>query len=266
MVYSNNAELNKYMGDAIRLADNLYTDLITQGLDNQGSKDKLISIYEKILKINVAVTRESLTSKDMASQLIGFYYDLTKAMVDTFEYLRKLTLNSVVDKEYIDNRFKKEINSLNDKAEDLEQKLYQKGIEIDDLLSDYNTLKDVDISKCVAPEQAEKVKALFTRWAIERREFQKQIEEKDDLINKLRRQLESLMGENERFKVNRIDRKDTLMKNKPAFNSNISTEQIVNMYNSGMGLTPYKIGQALGLPQQTIIYRLKQAGVYISKI
>lgn len=49
---------------------------------------------------------------------------------------------------------------------------------------------------------------------------------------------------------------------KPAKNSKVSDEAVQACYLSGM--TPYKIGLQFGMTHQAIIYRLKQAGIYVA--
>lgn len=49
----------------------------------------------------------------------------------------------------------------------------------------------------------------------------------------------------------------------PAFNTDVHTEDIIKAYQ--LGETPNQIAQKCGMTQSAIIYRLKQAGVYISK-
>ena len=49
----------------------------------------------------------------------------------------------------------------------------------------------------------------------------------------------------------------------PAFNNEVHTEDIIKAYQ--LGETPNQIAQKCGMTQSAIIYRLKQAGVYVSK-
>ena len=49
----------------------------------------------------------------------------------------------------------------------------------------------------------------------------------------------------------------------PAFNTDVHTEDIIKAYQ--LGETPNQIAQKCGMTQSAIIYRLKQAGVYIGR-
>ena len=49
----------------------------------------------------------------------------------------------------------------------------------------------------------------------------------------------------------------------PAFNNEVRTEDIIKAYQ--LGETPNQIAQKCGMTQSAIIYRLKQAGVYIGR-
>lgn len=49
----------------------------------------------------------------------------------------------------------------------------------------------------------------------------------------------------------------------PAFNTEVHTEDIIKAYQ--LGETPNQIAQKCGMTQSAIIYRLKQAGVYIGR-
>lgn len=49
----------------------------------------------------------------------------------------------------------------------------------------------------------------------------------------------------------------------PAFNTEVRTEDIIKAYQ--LGETPNQIAQKCGMTQSAIIYRLKQAGVYIGR-
>ena len=42
------------MRETVRLIDSLYVELLTDGLRSESAKNKLISMYERILKANVS--------------------------------------------------------------------------------------------------------------------------------------------------------------------------------------------------------------------
>ena len=53
--------LKEEMGESIRLIDSLYLDLITNGLKSETAKNKLINMYENILRVNVTVIKECIS-------------------------------------------------------------------------------------------------------------------------------------------------------------------------------------------------------------
>ena len=115
-------DMKQDMRESLRLIDSLYIELITDGLRSDGAKNKLISMYERIIKINVTVVNESISKEDFAGQLIEYYCDLCNAMVCLFEYYRKLNNKGTVSDVDLVRDLEARMNVLNERIEYLENR------------------------------------------------------------------------------------------------------------------------------------------------
>jgi hypothetical protein len=250
-------ELNDDMKQSVRLVDSLYIELLTNGLGGESAKNKLISLYERMLKVNVTVIKESLDTDDLAAQLINYYCDLCHATSGLFEYLRKIETGGVISKVDVESKFNSRVGILESKIEYLEQELYQRGLEVEALESELEISNNMVIDKHLKPEHREKLKSLRLTWSSDKKEFSSKLVEKDSIIRELQNEVDKYKSLVTKLEADESTRDSS----NPAKRIDVDDDVIVKMYLDGK--SPYAIGKTFNMAQSGVIYRLKQAGVYV---
>lgn len=245
------------MTESIRIINSLYVELLTKGLDNDRAKDKLIKIYERIIRINTTVLKESVNSEEMAGKLISYYCDLCHATSGLFEYYRELNANHVTCDEKLLSEIKVKTEILYDKIDRLEEEVYQRDLDIEALEKDIEDRDEILMNKYVKEDLKDKFRELRGFWKMNDREYRNQLKEKDNIIEGLRSDLIKYKAEAE----TRNTTESLHSCENPAKRVDVDDNVIVEMYNNGM--TPYNIAKQFGMTQPAIIYRLKKKDVYV---
>ena len=251
-------DMKQDMRESLRLIDSLYIELITDGLRSDGAKNKLISMYERIIKINVTVVNESISKEDFAGQLIEYYCDLCNAMVCLFEYYRKLNNTGMVSDVDLVRDLEARMNVLNERIEYLENEIYQRDIDIEKLEKEIAERDNMLVDKFIKVEYREKFKTIRKTWIMDKDKVRKQLAEKDNIIENLKAELNK---SNERVKeLEAIDKIHD--SSNPAKRIDVKDEDLVALYLSGE--SPYKIGKKFNMSQSTVINRIKANKVYVN--
>ena len=238
------------MRESVRLIDSLYVDLITDGLRSESAKNKLISMYERILKVNVTVTKESTSTEDFAGQIIGYYCDLCHATSSLFEYYRKMNSTGTVENIDLLRGFEERIALLNERIENLESELYQRDVDIEALEKEIEDRDNLLVDKFIKAEYREKFRTIRKTWTMDKDKVSKQLAEKDSIIERLKSELNKSNS-----RVRELEAVDKIHdSSNPAKRIDVKDEDLVALYLSGE--SPYKIGKRFNMSQSAVIYRL----------
>lgn len=251
-------KLQENMRESIKLVDSLYVELLTNGLRSETSKNKLINMYERMLQINVTVIKNSVDTEELAGQLICYYCDLCHATSSLFSYYRQLNnRGGLIDKE-LASSIDDKINTLNSKIEALESELYQRDLDIEELERQLEARDELLITRFIKEEYRERFKKIRSTWKMDKELINKQLAEKDSIIEKLRKELD-----NSKKRIKELEAVDKLhSKENPAKRIDVDDNVLIELYLNGN--SPYKIGKMFNMSQTAVIYRLKTAGVYVT--
>ena len=245
------------MRESVRLIDGLYVELLTDGLRTESAKNKLISMYERMLKINVTVIKESISKEDIAGQIIGYYCDLCHATSSLFEYYRQLNSTGIISDKDLIRSIDERVNILRDRIENLENELYQRDLDIEALERELEDRDNMLVDKFIKSEYREKFKKIRSTWSMDKDKVREQLADKDSIIDNLREELnKSQLRVKELEAVGKIHDSSN-----PAKRIDVDDKVLVSMYLEGK--SPYKIGKEFNMSQSAVIYRLKAKEVYI---
>jgi flagellar biosynthesis chaperone FliJ len=251
-------KINKDMEESIRLLDSLYIELLNDGLNNEGSKNKLISLYEKLLRINITVIKDSADYNDMACMIINYYCELCHATSSLFEYYRKLSNNQVLNDNDLKVSINNKIDILNNKVNTLKNKIYQRELIIEELENELDKRDELLINKYIKENFREKFKNIRNTWVIDKNNVKEQLKEKDNIIEKLMNIIN-----NNKVKIKELETLNKSHNSKnPAKRIDVKDNDLVELYLGGE--SPYKIGKRFNMSQSAVIYRLKQMNIYIT--
>lgn len=249
------------MRESVKLIDSLYIELLTDGLRSETAKNKLISMYERMLKINVTVIKESTSTEEFAGQIIGYYCDLCHATSSLFEYYRKLNSTGSIESKDILVGVNSRIEALNERIEYLECELYQRDIDIEALEKELEDRDNMLVDKFIKQEYREKFKRIRSTWTMDKDKVNKQLAEKDSIIENLKSELNK-----SKERVKELEAVDKIHdSSNPAKRIDVEDNVLVSMYLEGK--SPYSIGKMFNMSQSAVIYRLKafEGGKYYVK-
>lgn len=238
------------MGDVLNLLDKLYVDLVTGGIDSDKAKDKLIMVYEQMLKINVSVIKNSVGTEDFAGKIISYYCDLCHATAGFFNYFRENNNGKIISKDAVVYNINDKVDKLYERISILESEIYQRDLNIEKLEDDIEDRDNEILNRFVGEGGREKLKQFIGSWKMENRRLREQLEYRDKII--------------EVYK-DEFDKKEQAVKKPvdcpPAKRIDVSDKTVIQMYQSGM--SPNKIAKTFNMTQSAIIYRLTKCGVYV---
>ena len=238
------------MRETVRMIDSLYIELLTNGLRSESAKNKLISMYERMLRVNVTVIKESTSTEDFAGQIISYYCDLCHATSGLFEYYRQLNSTGMVDSKGLVSNINERINMLSERIEYLESELYQRDIDIEALEKELEDRDNLLVEKFIKAEYREKFKRIRSTWTMDKDKVNKQLADKDSIIDSLREELNK-----SRLRVKELEAVNkTHDSSNPAKRIDVKDEDLVELYLAGE--SPYKIGKRFNMSQSAVIYRL----------
>ena len=152
------------------------------GIDSDKAKDKLIRVYEQMLKINVSVIKNSVGTEDFAGKIISYYCDLCHATVGLFEYFRENKCDKIISKDAVMYNINDKVEKLNERIELLESEIYQRDLNIEKLEDDLEERDNQIINKFVDEGGRDKLKQFIGSWKMENKRLREQLECRDKII------------------------------------------------------------------------------------